>query len=123
MKAELWAAEPKLGSPVAISVDDKGRVFVAEEYRLGKGAAENRSNPAFDFRFFLDDDLQIRTTADRLAAYKKHADRLPGKFGYFSAKADQVRRLEDTTGSGRANKSTVFAGGFNDPLDGLMAGV
>ena len=29
MTAELWAAEPKLGSPVAISVDEKGRVFVA----------------------------------------------------------------------------------------------
>ncbi len=123
MKAELWACEPKLASPVAISVDEKGRVFVAEEYRLGKGAAENRGNPAFNFTFFLDDDLQIRTTADRLAVYKKHADKLPGKFGYFTANADQVRRLEDTTGSGRADKSTVFAGGFNDPLDGLCAGV
>ncbi len=123
MKAELWACEPKLASPVAISVDEKGRVFVAEEYRLGKGAAENRGNPAFNFTFFLDDDLQIRTTADRLAVYKKHADKLPGQFGYFTANADQVRRLEDTTGSGRADKSTVFAGGFNDPLDGLCAGV
>ena len=123
MKAELWAAEPKLASPVAISVDEKGRVFVAEEYRLGKGAAENRSNQAFNFTFFLDDDLQIRTLDDRLKAYRKWQDKMPGGYGYFSANADQVRRLEDTTGSGRADKSTVFAGGFNAPLDGLCAGV
>ena len=37
--------------------------------------------------------------------------------------SDQVRLLEDTTGSGKANKSTIFAGGFNHPLDGLAAGV
>ncbi len=123
MKAELWAAEPKLASPVAISIDEQGRVFVAEEYRLGKGAAENRSNQAFDFTFFLEDDLQIRTLNDRLKAYRKWQDKMPGGYGYFSANADQVRRLEDSTGSGRADKSTVFAGGFNAPLDGLCAGV
>ncbi len=123
MKAELWAAEPLLGSPVAISVDEKGRVYAAEEYRLGAGAAENRGNPAFDFTFFLDDDLQTRTLADRLKSYKKHADKLPGGFDYFTKNADQVRRLEDTSGSGHATTSTVFAGGFNKPLDGLMAGV
>ena len=123
MKAELWAAEPKLASPVAISVDEKGRVYAAEEYRLGKGVAENRSNPAFNFSFFLDDDLQIRTLDDRLRAYRKWQDKLPGGSAYFTANADQVRRLEDTTGSGRADKSTIFAGGFNNPLDGLMAGV
>ena len=123
MKAELWAAEPKLASPVAISVDEKGRVFVAEEYRLGKGAAENRSNPAFNFSFFLEDDLQIRTLDDRLKAYRKWQDKVPGGFGYFTANADQVRRLEDTTGSGRADKSTIFTGGFHNPLDGLCAGV
>ncbi len=123
MKAELWAAEPKLASPVAISVDEQGRVFVAEEYRLGKGAAENRDNPASKFSFFLEDDLQIRTLDDRLKAYRKWQDKLPGGYGYFTANADQVRRLEDTTGSGRADKSTVFAGGFNAPLDGLCAGV
>ena len=123
MKAELWAAEPKLSSPVAISVDEKGRVYAAEEYRLGKGAAENRGNPAFNFTFFLEDDLQIRTLDDRLKAYRKWQDKVPGGYGYFTANSDQVRRLEDTTGSGRADKSTIFAGGFNSPLDGLMAGV
>ena len=38
MKVELFAAEPKLASPVAIALDEKGRVFVAEEYRFNRGA-------------------------------------------------------------------------------------
>src|SRR4051812_20058840 len=123
LKVELFAAEPKLASPVAISVDEKGRVFVAEEYRLGQGAAENRNNPAFAFSFFLEDDLQIRTLDDRLAAYRKWAHKIPGGMDYFTKHSDQVRLVEDTDGDGRADKSTVFARGFNAPLDGLAAGV
>lgn len=123
LKATLFAAEPKLASPVAISVDDKGRVFVAEEHRLGRGAAENRDNQAFKFSFFLDDDLRANTTADRLANYRKWAHKFPGGMDWFGKYADQVRLVEDTDGDGKADKSTVFAGGFNDPLDGLAAGV
>lgn len=123
MKAELFAAEPQLGNPVAFTIDEKGRIFVAEEYRLGRGAVENRGNPVFDFSFFLNDDLQVRTLDDRLAMYKKWAHKLPGGMDWFRQKSDQVRLLEDTTGTGRADKSTVFAAGFDQPLDGLAAGV
>ncbi len=123
MKAELYAAEPMLLSPVAISLDEKNRVFVAEVHRLGRGAAENRDNPAFKFTFFLDDDLQSQTTADRLKMYEKHKAKLDGGMDWYTKYSDQVRLLEDTTGSGRANKSSVFAAGFNRALDGLCAGV
>ena len=118
LKVELYAAEPKLGSPVAIGIDEKNRVYVAEEYRFSAGTEENRTRS-----FLLEDDLQLKTVADRLAMYKKHAAKFDGGMDWFSKHADQVRLLEDTTGSGRADKSTVFAGGFNDPLDGLAAGV
>ena len=118
LKVELYAAEPKLASPVAISIDEKNRVYVAEEYRFSAGTEENRTRG-----FLLEDDLQLKTVDDRLAMYKKHAAKFNGGMDWFSKHADQVRLLEDTTGSGRADKSTVFAGGFNDPLDGLAAGV
>ena len=123
VKVNLFAAEPKLASPVAISVDDKGRVYVAEEHRLGRGAAENRDNAAFKFSFFLDDDLRSNTLADRLANYKKWQAKMPGGMDWFSNYSDQVRLVEDTDGDGKADRSSVFAGGFNDPLDGLAAGV
>lgn len=118
LKVELFAAEPKLGSPVAIGLDEKGRVYAAEEYRFNRGAEENRGRP-----FFLEDDLQIRTLDDRLKMYRKWAGKFDGGMAWFSKHADQLRRLEDTDGDGKADKSTVFAGGFNHPLDGLAAGV
>src|SRR5947207_2272591 len=37
MKVELFAAEPQLYSPVAIGLDERGRVFVAEEFRFNRG--------------------------------------------------------------------------------------
>jgi len=123
MKVELFAAEPKLGSPVAIALDEKNRVFVAEEYRFNRGTQENRDNVALKTLFFLEDDLQIQTLADRLKVFEKWKHKFPGGMDWFSKHADQIRLLQDTTGDGKADKSTVFAGGFNHPLDGLGAGV
>ncbi|VTR95451.1 heme-binding protein : Membrane-bound dehydrogenase domain protein OS=Pirellula staleyi (strain ATCC 27377 / DSM 6068 / ICPB 4128) GN=Psta_0686 PE=4 SV=1: GSDH: HEAT_2: Cytochrom_C [Gemmata massiliana] len=118
LKVELFAAEPMLASPVAIGLDEKNRVFVAEEYRFNRGTEENRTRS-----FLLDDDLQIRTPEDRLAMYRKHANKFDGGMDWFTKHSDQIRLLEDTKGTGKADKSTVFAGGFNAPLDGLAAGV
>ncbi len=118
VKVELFAAEPMLASPVAIGLDERNRVFVAEEYRFNQGTEENRSRG-----FLLDDDLQVNTLGDRLAMFKKHAKQFDGGMKWFSKHADQIRLLEDTKGTGVADKSTVFAGGFNAPLDGLAAGV
>ncbi len=118
LKVELFAAEPQLASPVAIAVDERHRVFVAEEFRFNRGTEENRTRP-----FLLEDDLQLRTTDDRLAMFQKFADRFEGGMNWFTKTSDQVRRLEDTDGDGRANRSTIFATGFNEPLDGLAAGV
>jgi quinoprotein glucose dehydrogenase len=118
LKVELFAAEPMLGSPVALCLDEQGRVYVAEEYRFNRGTEENRSRP-----FLLEDDLQIQTVDDRLKVYRKWAHKFDGGMDWFSRHADQVRLLIDRDGDGKADTSTVFAGGFNDPLDGLAAGV
>ena len=123
MKVELFAAEPKLGSPVAIGLDEKNRVFVAEEYRFNRGTQENRNNAALQTLFFLEDDLQIQTLADRLKVFEKWKHKFPGGMEWYSKHADQVRLLQDTSGDGKADQATVFAGGFNHPLDGLGAGV
>ncbi|MFT5094795.1 MAG: quinoprotein glucose dehydrogenase, partial [Porticoccaceae bacterium] len=118
MKMEVFAAEPQLASPVAICIDEKGRVYVAEEYRFNRGTPENRTQD-----FFLTDDLQIDSLEDRLALYKKFEDRFEGGMDWFTKVSDQVRILEDRDGDGRADFSKIFAGGFNEPLDGLAAGL
>src|SRR5262245_3671422 len=40
----LFAAEPLLAHPVAFSIDEKGRFFVAETFRLHKGVTDNRDH-------------------------------------------------------------------------------
>ncbi|MFO0952588.1 MAG: PVC-type heme-binding CxxCH protein [Isosphaeraceae bacterium] len=117
-KAELYAAEPQLANPVAFCLDERGRVYVAEEYRFNRGTEENRTRP-----FLLEDDLQLQSLDDRLAMFRKWADRFEGGMGWFNRYSDQVRLLEDRDGDGRADHSAVFAGGFNGTLDGLAAGV
>ncbi|MDB5388131.1 MAG: repeat protein [Planctomycetaceae bacterium] len=118
LKVDLFACDPQLGSPVAIGLDEKGRVYVAEEYRFNRGTEENRTRP-----FLLEDDLQIKTLDDRLKMFEKHASKFEGGMGWFTKYSDQVRLLEDQNGDGHADRSTVFAGGFNGILDGLAAGV
>ena len=118
LKVELFAAEPKLASPVAIAVDEQNRVFVSEEYRFNRGTEEDRTRP-----FLLEDDLRIQTTDDRLAMFQKFADRFDGGMNWFSKVSDQVRLVTDTDGDGKADQSSVFATGFNEPLAGLASGV
>src|SRR4051794_15276787 len=57
-----WAAEPQLANPVAFAVDGKGRVYVAETFRLHAGVGDIRGHMSW-----LDDDLSCRSVADRAA--------------------------------------------------------
>jgi quinoprotein glucose dehydrogenase len=114
-KVELFAAEPLLANPVAFCFDEKGRCFVAETYRIQHGVTDNRGH-----MYWLDDDLAARTVADRVAMYKKH---LKDKFSTYEIAHDRVRLIEDTKGSGVADKATVFADGFHFAADGIGAGV
>lgn len=112
--AELFAAEPMLTNPIAFCLDEHGRVYVAEDHRFLEGTPENRSH-----NFMLDDDLQVTTLADRLAMQAKWADKFDKGSAWFTQTSDIVRQLVDCDGDGKADRSTVFADGFDGPLDGL----
>ena len=112
MKVDVWAAAPMMMNPVSFCFDEKGRMFVAETTRFEKGVPDTRGHMNW-----LDEDLANRSIDDLLAMYKKH------KYEGFEKYEDQVRIVWDSTGSGKADKSEVFAGGFNRPQDGLAAGV
>ncbi|MBL9202522.1 MAG: HEAT repeat domain-containing protein, partial [Opitutaceae bacterium] len=114
--AKLWAAEPMLANPVAFSFDEKGRAFVAETYRYRSSVFDIR-----DYMWMLEDDLALRTIEDRTAMVK----RLFGAAGEkeLGIEGEVVRLVADTDGDGVADKSTVYADGFNSPLDGIASGV
>jgi len=109
-KAELFAAEPMLANPVAFCMDEQGRFYVVESFRHGNTPETTNS----------DDDLASRTVEDRIKMHKeKHGD----AWRDFTVRHERVRLLEDTDGDHRADRSTVFADGFNNIETGLAAGV
>jgi len=112
LKAEVWASEPHVANPVSFAFDEKGKCYIAETFRHTDGVTDTRSH-----MYWLDDDIACRTVADRVAMYKKH------KYGDYTKFGEQLRVVWDSTGSGRVDKSEIFAGPYNRPEDGLAAGV
>jgi quinoprotein glucose dehydrogenase len=118
LKVKLWAAEPMLSNPNALAVDEKGVVYVTEANRFKGGVIDNRDTPTW-----LEEDNAAKTVADRVAMVKRHAAEKQGRAALDSTDAERIMRIEDTTGSGVANKATVFSEGYNRVEDGLASGV
>lgn len=115
LAVELVASEPGLANPVAFTIDDRGRLFVAETFRLHKGVTDNRQHV-----YWIDEDLAARTVADRVAMQSRHqADELEE----FARHHERIRVLLDTDGDRVFDTSKVFADGWNDLADGIAAGV
>jgi quinoprotein glucose dehydrogenase len=114
-KVELWAAEPMLANPVCFTFDEKGRMFVAETFRLHAGVTDIRGHMNW-----LDDDLACRTVEDRDKLMRKWTGK---KYGTYAEHHDRIRLLEDTKGTGKADKATVFADGFQSAVSGIGAGL
>ncbi len=115
---QLIATEPNIMDPVAFCFDDDGNILVAESFRQEQGVEDNRSSP-----FWLDWDLSLMSLDERLPMYEYYADQRVNGMEYYSEYEDRIRLLKDTNGDGVFDTAEVFAGGFNDPLDGTGAGV
>lgn len=118
VNVDLWAAEPHVANIVAFHFDERGRCYVAETFRLHAGVTDNRNHSKKVG--WLDDDLAARTVADRVAMYKKH---LKENFPSYAKEQDRIRLVEDSTGSGKADRATIFVDGFKNTPDGLASGV
>ncbi len=105
-------------TPVAIEVDEFGRVYVAEGDRVFGGAEDNRRH---DDRWLLD-DLASRSIEDRDAYYQKYIDDGTVPAETFTARSDHLTVYLDTDGDDVADERRVIAS-FNERLDGIAAGV
>lgn len=115
-EVSLWAAEPDLANPVAFCFDQHGAVYVAETFRQEtEGVPDNRSH-----RYWLEDDLRLQSVTERAVMYLKHH---PEYASEWTDQHDRIRKLVDLDGDGRADRSTVYADGFNGLLDGTGSGV
>ena len=134
LKLSLWAREPMLKDPVAISFDDKGRLYVVETARRGTVDIDIRAHPEW-----IIDDLANQSVGDlrrffrskmspeRSDINKRWLKDLNGDGSHdwrdLTMVKETIRLLEDTKGAGVADKSTLFAEGFNEEISGVMAGV
>lgn len=116
-RGEIFASEPMLANPVAFCFDVFGRVYVAETFRHHKGVTDIRSHMGW-----LEDDLAIKTVADRVAMFRKHEGEDGLRDGY-SVETERITRLVDTDGDGVADEATAFADDFADPAAGIGAGL
>lgn len=103
-------------SPTALTVDEKGHVYLSETHRFRFGVMDNR-----DHLYWLMDDIAAQTTADRTAMHEKWKEKVP--LDELTTVSEKIRVLIDTDGDGKADKSEIFADNFKDLLDGTAAGI
>lgn len=141
LKVDLWAAEPLIQDVVSFSFDEQGRAYVVETGRRRTSVFDIRS-----YRDWVDADLSFRTPWDRAAFLKTNVSQdnaafmrqmstaKTGGFADFNkdgrldwrdleVESERIKLVWDSTGSGLADKSAVFADGFNTSISGVAAGV
>ena len=115
IRAQLWAAEPLVANIVAFQFDDQGGCYVVETFRHSQGVTDIRGHMNW-----LDEELASRSVEDRAAILNRYEK---SHIADYSRYGDRVRFVWDSTGSGRADKASVFSEGYNGITDGLAAGV
>ena len=108
---ELVASEPDIMNPVAMTFDDRGRIWITESFEYPRSA----SGPGRDRVKILEDTNgdgrvdQVRVFAEGLNIPSGIA---VGHGGVWVANAPDLLFLQDTDGDGRADKQEVVVTGF-----------
>lgn len=130
----LWSGELNVPDPVACTVDEQGRVYVAATTRRKVGDLDIREHMEW-----IPDDVSFTSVEDKKAFY--HRELAPGKMRRprgslkdhnkdgsidwkdLTVHSERIYQLRDTDGDGTADKMTVFAEGFNTDVTGIAAGI
>jgi putative membrane-bound dehydrogenase-like protein len=129
-----WSGALNVPDPVACTVDEKGRVYVA--------ATTRRKGADLDIRehqMWIPDDVGLSSVEEKREFLKRELApgklRLPrgglkdhNKDGSIDWKdltvhSERIYQLRDTDGDGTADKMTTFAEGFNTEVTGIAAGI
>jgi putative heme-binding domain-containing protein len=121
----VFATAAQIPFPVSFSIDEKGAVFTSNSFRYdGHGLFDVRSFP------IVDDDAKCTSLEERRRLTERwvREGRLDTKerkvtLEWLAGFSEQVRRIQDTDGDGRADRVDVIADGMNDLLQGAAAGV
>jgi quinoprotein glucose dehydrogenase len=122
----VFATAKDIPNPVSFSIDDRGVVYTSNSLRyFGNGLFDIRSYPQL-----LDEDVRLGSVDERRRQMERwiRAGRFDGKTRKVTVEglrnfSEQVRRLEDTDGDGRADRVSILPGTMNDLVSGAAAGV
>lgn len=133
LQAKEWASETLLGSPVGITVDPQGRVYVTQTVRRKESELDIRSHTDW-----VTKTLSFESVAERQAFYEsemsaanhaKNASWLKDRngdgisdFRDLGVLSEKILRISDTKNQGVADRSEVFVDGLNDEMTGVAGG-
>lgn len=112
--AQLVAAEPDIVDPVAMTFDERGRLFVCEMrgYPNGGVGTGNETRGKIKCLEDRDGDGVFETASTFAEGLRFPMGVQPYKGGLLVAVAPDLLYLEDTNGDGKADKTTVLYTGF-----------
>jgi len=129
-----WSGDLNVPDPVACTVDEKGRVYVAATTRRKVADLDIREHT-----LWIPDDVALDSVEAKREFLKRELApgklRLPrgglkdhNKDGSIDWKdltvhSERIYQLRDTDGDGTADKKTIFAEGFNTEVTGIAAGI
>jgi len=134
LRMEPWTPPNMVKDPVAVSFDDQGRLYVVETARRSTVDIDMRAHrpwlledlATYDFET-MRDFFRKQMSAERSS---KNKDWLKDRnndgvhdYRDLTTIKERIRIVEDTDGDGMADKSTLFAEGFNEEFNGVAAGV
>ncbi len=129
-----WSGDLNVPDPVAVTTDEKGRIYVSATTRRKAADLDIRQHTAW-----IPDDVSLTSVEEKEAFLKRELApgklRLPrgdlndhNKDGSIDWKdltvhSERIYQLRDTDGDGTADKMTVFAEGFDSVVTGIAAGI
>lgn len=134
LELHKWSGDLNVPDPVAVTTDEKGRVYVAATTRRKVADLDIREHS-----MWIADDVSLTSVEEKEAFLKRELApgklRLPrgglkdhNKDGSIDWKdltvhSERIYQLRDTDNDGTADKMTVFAEGFNSVVTGIAAGI
>jgi len=112
-EVRLFASEPEIVNPVAMTWDDRGRLWVLELYEYPKGALNGQKGRD---RIKILEDTDADGQADKVIVfaegYSLATGLALGNGGVYLGAAPNLYFLKDTNGDDRADQTTILKTGF-----------
>ena len=129
-----WSGDLNVPDPIAVTTDEKGRVYVTSTTRRKVADLDIREHS-----MWIADDVSLTSVEEKEAFLKREL--APGKLRMprggladhnkdgsidwkdLTVHSERIYQLRDTDNDGTADSITVFAEGFNSVVTGIAAGI